>query len=218
MIENNNNRSNDMNDYSNEFMKITFLKEYMTFKEGQEIEISQGKLNIVVGDNGAGKTTFINIFDKENRIYKQNKYYAIDNMKDQDTIKNTAEGFRKTTSALIDNKREIYLNQLNQQSHGQAWNVELFRLRKKCSDNTFILLDEPETALSVESQIELCKAIIDMKRKYKNFGCLIATHSLLITELIGERVIEIPSGNNIPAQEYLDRKNAVIEESRHYFK
>lgn len=205
-----------MEDYSKSFMKITFLRDYMTFLKGQEIEISQGKINIVVGDNGAGKTTFINIFDRDNRFKKQGKYYSIENMQEQRTIKNTAEGFRVSRSALVDNRREVYLSHLNQKSHGQAWNIELFRLRKKCSDNTFILLDEPETALSVESQIDLCKAIKDMKRKYKNFGCLIATHSMLITELIGERVIEIPSGKNIPASEYLDEKYEMIEQAKSY--
>ncbi|PMR71779.1 ABC transporter ATP-binding protein [Billgrantia endophytica] len=205
-----------MEDYSKTFMKIKFIRDYFTFKQGQEIEISQGKINIIVGDNGAGKTTFKNIFKKQTRLLSEGKYFAFENMMNQNTIENTAEGFRVSKSALVDSKREIYLTHLNQKSHGQAWKIELFRLRKKCSDNTFILLDEPETALSVEAQIELCKAITDMKRKYKNFGCLIATHSMLITELIGERVIEIPSGENISTREYLDKKSRLIEEARNY--
>lgn len=205
-------------DYSSEMVKISFLRDYFTFIEGQQIEISQGQLNIVVGDNGAGKSTFLEMFNKKNRRDKVGIYYNLENLKKQDVVTLKAESFRAETNVLVDNRRELYLNQLNQLSHGQAWNLELFRFRDKCSNNTFAILDEPETALSIESQIDLCKAITDMKRKYKNFGCLIATHSLLITELIGERVIHIPSGKNMPAKDYMGKKNRMVDEAREYCK
>ena len=205
-------------DYASEMVKIRFLRDYFTFVEGQEIEISQGQLNIVVGDNGAGKSTFLEMFSKKNRRLKSGVYYNLENLKKQDVVTLKAESFRAETNVLIDNRRDLYLNQLNQLSHGQAWNLELFRFREKCSNNTFAILDEPETALSIESQIELCKSIRDMKRKYKNFGCLIATHSLLITELIGERVIHIPNGRNIPAKDYMMKNNKMVDEAREYCK
>jgi predicted ATPase len=205
-------------DYSNEMVNIYFLMDYFTFKKGQQIDISQGQINIVVGDNGAGKTTFLEMFSKRNRRKKLGVYYNLNNLRKQDVVNLKAESFRASSSALVDNRRELYLSELNQLSHGQAWNIELFRFREKCSNNTFAILDEPETALSIQSQIDLCKAISDMKRKYKNFGCLIATHSLIITELIGERVIHIPSGENIPAEEYMLKNNRIMDEAREYCK
>ena len=135
-------------------------------------------------------------------------------MKKQNVIVLSAESFRATKSAFVDSRREVYLNKLNQKSHGEAWKVELERLKSRCNNDTFIIMDEPETALSIESQIELCEWFIDLKNTYHNIGCAISTHSLILMELIGERVIEVPICKVWNAKDYVDIKHQRISEAK----
>lgn len=195
-------------------MEITFIRDYFTFAEGQSLSLSQNEFNIIVGNNGAGKTTLLNSLTSKRRKEILGKYLAIENMRKQNVIILSAESFRATKSPFVDSRREVYLNQLNQKSHGEAWKVELERLKKRCNDDTFIIMDEPETALSIESQIELCEWFIDLKNTYRNVGCAISTHSLILIELIGERVIEVPSCKVWNAKDYVNIKLQRISEAK----
>lgn len=197
-----------------EYMQITFIRDYFTFAEGQYITISQNEFNIFVGNNGAGKTTLLNSLTSKRRKEILGRYISIENMRKQNVIILSAESFRATKSPFVDSRKEVYLNQLNQKSHGEAWKVELDRLKLRCNDDTFIIMDEPETALSIESQIELCEWFISLKNKYQNIGCAISTHSLILMELIGERVIEVPSCQQWSAKDYVELKYQRISEAK----
>lgn len=197
-----------------EDMQIIFIRDYFTFTEGQSLTISQNEFNIIVGNNGAGKTTLLNSLTSKRRREILGRYISIENMRKQNVIILSAESFRATKNPFVDSRREVYLSQLNQKSHGEAWKVELERLKSRCDDDTFIIMDEPETALSIESQIELCEWFISLKNKYRNIGCAISTHSLILMELIGERVIEVPSCKQWDAKDYVELKYQRISEAK----
>lgn len=195
-------------------MRIRFIRDYFTFTKGQSVSIDQDKFNVLVGSNGAGKTTLLNSLTTKRRKEIIGRYISIENMRRQNVIILSAESFRATKNPFVDSRREVYLSQLNQKSHGEAWKVELEKLKRRCNNDTFIIMDEPETALSVESQIELCEWFIDLKNKYRNIGCAISTHSLILTELIGEIVIEVPSCINWDSEEYVANKYNRIKEAK----
>lgn len=198
---------------NNEEVEIVFLMDYFTYKAGQVLYFNQNDINIVVGDNGAGKSTLIKML--QSRRLKQlvaEGYVVINNLKNQKGFVNIAEGFRVTKSQFVDTRKEVYISKLNQKSHGEAWKIELEAMKKKITPESFIMLDEPETALSIKSQVDLCQWIIETKRENPNLGALIATHSPIIQELIGETVIVVPDCERIPAQEYVSKQNDYINE------
>jgi predicted ATPase len=215
MSNNNNSSEVEVLDYSKP-MKIRFLRDYFTFISGQEIKLFQNKFNIIVGNNGAGKTTLLNTLSSKRRREIIGRYIEIEDMKKQNVLILSSESFRASKNPFVDSRREVYLTQLNQKSHGEAWKVELERLKTRCNNDTFIIMDEPETALSVESQIELCEWFIALKNQHENIGCAISTHSLILMELIGERVLEVPSGKEWLASDYVANKYARIKEAKSY--
>lgn len=190
--------------------RIIFLRKYLTFQKGSVLEFKQNDFNIIVGDNGAGKSTLIDLLKiKRMRWLIKNEYIAKEGIKNQPIVINNSEAFRSVKSQYVDSRKEVYLNKLNQKSHGEAWKQEIEKMKEKVKPNSFIIMDEPETALSVESQIELCEWFIRHKKENPDFGCLIATHSLIIQELLADVVIEIPSCDHIQADEYVGKKKII---------
>jgi predicted ATPase len=193
-------------------VKITFVRDYFSYKKGQVLNFNQNEFNIIVGPNGAGKSTFIKMLESASLKQLHGRYIEIEGLHRQKTFRNIPEGFRVRRSQFVDSRKEAHLVKLNQKSHGEAWKVELNILKSYCDNDTFIMIDEPETALSIESQIELCEWFIDLKKVYKNFGCLIATHSLVIPRILSDRLIEIPSGRILDPEVYVAGKMKDMEE------
>ena len=174
---------------------LTILKDRLCYKAGTKIRFNQNDFNIVVGDNGSGKSTLIDMINHKNLKHLiANGYVSIDNVKSQIGMKGIAEGFRSKKNQLIDIKKEERIQKLNQKSHGEAWKIVLEELKNGVTPDGFIILDEPETALSIEAQIDLCEWFINYKIKNPEFGCLIATHSMIIQELLAETIILVPTG------------------------
>lgn len=190
-------------------VSLKILKDRFCYKAGTEIRFSQDDFNIVVGNNGTGKSTLINMLNSRN-----NSEFSIENIKPQAGKRGVSEGFRSKRSQLVDSERELMVNKLNQRSHGEAWKIMLENIKSEVTPDGFIILDEPETALSVEAQIELCEWFINYKIENPEFGCLIATHSMVIQELLAENVILVPTGEEIPIEEYLSEKRKVLKERR----
>lgn len=192
--------------------KIIFLRKYLTFEKGTVLEFKQNDFNIIVGENGAGKSTLIDLLKIRRMDWLiKNGYIQKEGIKNQPIVINNSEAFRAVKSQYVDSRKEVYLNKLNQKSHGEAWKHEIERMKKRVKPNSFVIMDEPETALSVESQIELCEWFIRYKKENPYFGCLIATHSLIIQELLADVVINIPSCQHISADEYIKEKREHID-------
>lgn len=210
-------------------MKIKFIRNYVTsrdegktntilFKKDATIEIPLNKINLLVGDNGAGKTTIINFFANiERRKRMKDRYYIIENKENKkQIIYFETEGFR-VVNGMIDSRANLRKQELNNYSHGESWNKIIDKIEsiiEKNGNNVFVFLDEPETALSLDSTIKFCAMINRLKKKYPDFGAAIATHSLILAEIIGERIIEIPSGKIIPPSVYLNSQKQKIEEAK----
>lgn len=198
---------------------ITFLRRYFTYQAGQQINFKQNDFNIVVGNNGAGKSTLIKLLQYQRmKQLIHNGYIKVEGLRDQKVLTNVAEGFRVPKSQFVDSRREVYINKLNQKSHGEAWKTQLEAMKQRVKPNSFVIMDEPETALSVEAQVDLCEWLIREKQKNPELGCLIATHSLIIQELIAKVVIDVPSCQNVPAEEYVGKKKAYIERVKNLWK
>ena len=195
-------------------MKLTFIRDFHPYAKDQSVDINQYAFNLVVGDNGAGKTSLMRLLEKKYLREVRNKYYTIDGMKNQAVKKLYSEGFRIPRSPLIDNREDAYRSSLSRSSHGEAWKKQLDDLEKQINDNMFILMDEPETSLSIESQIELGERLNSFRERYEQFGGMIATHSLLLIEILGGTVIHTPSLEVIESQKYVNDKYRIIHDKR----
>lgn len=193
-------------------LRITFLRKRLTYKKGQVITFNQNDINVLVGDNGAGKTTLIDLLNDNNmNHFIKNGFIQVDGLQNQKGFKSIAEGFRVQKSQFVDSRKEVYIKKLNQKSHGEAWKIQLEKLKTHITPDCLIILDEPETALSIRSQVDFCEWMIKLKKENPKIGAVIATHSPIIQELIAETVIEVPSGKRIRGEEYVRRQNEYIE-------
>lgn len=212
-------------------MKIKFIRDFLASKNGinneilfpcdLELFIDMNKISLLVGENGAGKTTIIEFLSKGKfRNTKNEKYFTLKDIEDKKAVSLTAEAFRNVVS-MVDNRGELRKKQLNNYSHGQAWNIVFDHLENLIisnNGNLFIFIDEPETALSTNSILNLCERIKKLKIKYPKLGMLIATHSLIIIELLGDELIQVPSLKKIDNNEYLKEINKKIDNIKNNIK
>ena len=205
-------------------MKIKFIRDFFVSKDGEnnevlfqkdlELTIDMNDINLLVGENGAGKTTIIEFLSKGKfRNSKNEKYFILEDIEEKKSVSLTAEAFRKVVD-MVDNRSDLRKKQLNNYSHGQAWNIVFDHLENLIISNNgdlFIFIDEPETALSTNSILNFCERIRRLKSKYPKLGMLVATHSLIILELIGDNIIQVPSLSMIDKYEYINDINKKIE-------
>lgn len=195
-------------------MRIRFLKDYFTFRQDQMIEIDQNKFTIFYGNQGAGKSTLIKAIG-DSTVSKKvaNKYIQFEDLRQQEVLYAKAESFRANDKAFITNRKDMMKVKLNHKSHGEAWLMFLETLKKPDSRGSMVLIDEPETALSVDSQLYFCDLMLNLKYRY-GISALIATHSPFIIEFLADDVIEIPTGNRLDKQELLTSINNKIQHFR----
>lgn len=192
-------------------MRIEFIRDYICYQKGQSFDIDQYGMNILVGDNGAGKTTLIDLLRAKSFKRKKDRYFTATGVKKQKTKILHSEGFRVPRSQLIDNREDVYRIGLNHKSHGEAWKAQVKALTDQFSDDMFLIMDEPETALSIESQVEIAQTLLDFMHDYKNVGFLIATHSIIIMEILQGTLLRVPMLDRIDTKEYLEKRYELIE-------
>ena len=152
-------------------MLLTFklLKKYRNLNKFT-IEFNNG-LNVIVGENGSGKSSFLNLIMDHNKeiveiTTKDNaKYRFFDSEKNNPRLNNAV-----STNLEMFNLHSHFI------SHGEA----MLPIIKAMSDfkNETIIIDEPESGLSLSNQ----KIVIDLLNDSIKNNCqiIISTHSYVI--------------------------------------
>ena len=158
----------------NKLKTLKFKTKYRCFKKGATIEFKDG-LTLLVGDQGVGKSTILKTLQNFNNH--------------KDTIAIDTEG--KVSTLAFDTERDnprmqpgglekdaMYRVSVAFSSHGETILPLMEHITTE--KDKLIMIDEPESGLSIRSQYKLVKFF---EKAVKN-GCqlLVATHSLAVIQ------------------------------------
>jgi predicted ATPase len=181
---------------------------------GGDLELKfQKAVTIISGPNGSGKSTLLkaiaesigfsksggstqhhisdrsNIFDGNLKLSWLPKvtngfFFRADKISDYSAYFDDIaySGDASVYSGLGDRSLEF-------QSHGQAVKHLISKYASQYNKKSIVILDEPETSLSIESQIELVSLIHDLSKLKTQF--IIATHSPIILGAPNADIFEI---------------------------
>ena len=160
---------------------------FYLFSKGLVIDFKPG-VNIIVGENGSGKTTFISLI--KNHVAHAGTHVQIDgNITTENTIFFNGEEDNPVTAIPKmlnpESKDFLYLTHeffnAQEESHGESMLPALDYILDGAKGGYVIFMDEPETALSLKNQIRLANKF---KQSAEEFGnqLIISTHSLAIIQ------------------------------------
>jgi predicted ATPase len=177
----------------------------------KDFEIKLEPLTVIVGENGCGKTTFLDILkkklqksekdiiqvftDEDNKINASN---FIDSEKDnpREKLQREANPFK---SDYNDNIMGLF--QANQESHGESM-INVMEIVTQDTKNTFLVFDEPENGLSIGRQywfFDVCKKLIDSGNQI-----IISTHSESIIKQV-HKVYDMQKRGYTRSSDYIKR-------------
>jgi len=181
---------------------------FKLFKKGLKIEFKPG-VNIIVGENGSGKSSFISIIKSYINYENSPKYVKIDG---DPTIDNTIffDGEKDNPLTLIPKminpmgsdfvSLSSQLFFASEESHGESMLPALDYILDNAKAGYMIFMDEPETALSLGNQIRLAhKLMISAGDGNQLF---ISTHSLAL-------INEFPTVFDMETRKWVDRAKYV---------
>jgi predicted ATPase len=197
------------------------------FQQTKSLEFSS-PVTFFIGENGTGKSTLleaiahrcgIHIWEDNERIrleinpYEEKLYEAIEvewtnsavpgSFFASQIFRNFAQILDEWAVADAGNLKYFGGKSLMTQSHGQSL-VSFFKARYKIKG--IYLMDEPETALSPKSQLELIKILKSMSQAgHAQF--IIATHSPILMACPGAKIYSF---------DYIPVKPIEYEETEHY--
>ena len=156
----------------NKLLSIKFKTKYRCFKKGATIEFKDN-LTLLVGDQGVGKSTILKTLQNFN------------NHKDTIAVNTSGEVSTLAFDTEKDNPRmqpggiekdALYRVSVAFASHGETILPLMEHITTE--KDRLIMIDEPESGLSIRSQYKLVKFF---KKAVKN-GCqlLVATHSMAV--------------------------------------
>jgi len=168
------------------------------FKKGDEFNVKMNTVNILVGDNGCGKTTLI----KE----------LVSNINDNnDTFKCIMVNMEKSNPKITSPKPEhgftYNISEINNmfmwqsESHGET-REGVMRGILTGIDFDLLILDEPESGLSLRNQY---KYINELKNicKSNNKTIIIVTHSKVFIENV-DTIFDVECMNWVKSDDYLN--------------
>lgn len=170
---------------------ITFKADWRCFKKGNAICFKPG-LNIIVGEQGTGKSSLLHLItlQKENRNkiatlkIKATRFFHFD-----------SEKMNPRTKGHVDNEMDVAFRFV---SHGET----LFPILNEIGRhrNSLILLDEPETALSIANT---CRFIGALKKAERNGNqIIVSTHHPVIMNC-EDAVLDMDTKQFAPAPKYI---------------
>lgn len=195
--------------------KIKVKEDYICFFKGEKFQLKP--ITLLVGDQGCGKSTLLRII--KNCAEKTGDYSNFEIEKQEDSaIEKVMYLDLETGNPAIQqpnpNDAQDMLYKLTSRfnSHGET----LFPILKHLNtvSNALILLDEPETALSLRSQfkmIEIFKACLER-------GCqvVLATHNLVFMEAFPDSVLSLEHMKYLTPKKFvkLEKEPNTIKETR----
>jgi len=183
---------------------ITIKEDFRNLKKGHKIELLT--LTLLVGEQGCGKSSLLSLIQDNNIDFTplpllQNKEintYFFDSEKmnprilDLDDFVNpdgTNKGIGVSGSVLSHFK-----------SHGEILREYTVNSIKKAK-NCILILDEPESALSLKNQYKLANEL--KKAEKNNVQTIIATHCLPLIESV-EKVYSLQTNEWISSKEFIE--------------
>jgi predicted ATPase len=140
--------------------QILFKKDYRTFKKDDCISFKKG-INLLVGENGCGKSTLIDLITKYNKEIIDLKYDLGDSYRVFDFEKDIP---RNKNEFISETKLQLALSFC---SHGEAIKSIFKPLKDNIKEN-IIIMDEPDISLSIKSCKELVNKFNQLdKEKYQ---------------------------------------------------
>lgn len=202
-------------------------KTFIIFEKGLNLEF-KSPLTIIVGDNGCGKSSLINRITPPNldkltfseafnkNIKKETIEKYLDNKEHKLSYIAQPEiivcGQQIHKSAIIGDTKKFY-DKPNQAIKAHEllglWNLQTFSNGESTLDflnslnnvsNSLIVLDEPETSLSIKSQNKVVKLIKKLIKQGNQL--IVVTHSSIIMNLSNELY-------DFEKKEYVDRKEYI---------
>jgi predicted ATPase len=201
-------------------------KTFVIFEKGLQVNFQP--ITIIVGDNGCGKTSLIKnlIFPKEE--YENCRFFSDNIEKSQEEVlKNWVENEKRVLHFIHQPNYIIVENNIHKNSHIDnfkkhhtkdgflqpqslldVWDMETFSNGENNLDflnslqtisNALIVLDEPETSLSIKSQCKIVKVIKKLARKNQ---IIIITHSEILMKLASE-VYDFEMKKYVETEKYL---------------
>lgn len=183
----------------NKVDESSYLREIETLKTLKEI-VFNNSITIFTGENGSGKSTMLEAiaisygFNPEGGT----KNYSF----------STYDSHSPLHKAIVVSKEEEYSNntysskKYHKKSHGESF-ISLFQDQFK--ENSVYLLDEPEAALSPQTQLALLVEICECAKKGAQF--IIVTHSPILLAIPGAEIIRFDNG---------EMKNCEYEDTESY--
>lgn len=209
---------------TNKYEKVKVVEKTFTIFP-KDFEVSfKGNLTIIVGDNGYGKSSLVRylkppdvsklfsfdktkeelikdafqkyVNNKENSIYfeRNPKYFVIEqNLHKNSFVEEQRDKVNKDISAMN------VANLWDMQTDSNGENMIDFINSIKMIENCLIVLDEPETSLSIKSQYKIRKILEDLS---KNNQIIIITHSPIFMNIC-EEVYDFETKQYTPTYTYI---------------
>lgn len=169
------------------------------------LEIEEGKITVILGESGCGKTTLLKIllgltdFDGEienlpkklSVVFQENRLIPSLTVKENLSLISGEENIKQDLAdfGLLDKENE-YVKSL---SGGMKRRVAILRAMRFKGD--FLILDEPFINLDLKLKIGLMEKIKEYSQK-NNVTVLAVTHDLMEATMLADRIIVLNKDEN----------------------